>query len=254
MTSRRAWWISGVLALTALAALLVAASGTVVKREFVLGAPDQAPVAVLQPSQRVCEGPVASRGPFQRVGIWGSSAGGLSRITVEVQDARTARVLASGRLDARTPREDIVRLDSEVPGAQPLRICLVGNRRAFLLLGSQTIQPGVQTVGLKPGLQFSLVLLSDRQSLLSSLPTAFSRASLFRPSWVGPWTFWVLALGLVAAFALGVIAVAGATAADAGESPASALAPSGPIGAPGSFPDRRAGPPDPPSRDPAPRG
>jgi hypothetical protein len=58
------------------------------------------------------------------------------------------------------------------------------------------------------GQEYSLVLLSQSQrSLLAWLPTAFSRASLWRPSWVGAWTFWVLAGGLLATFALAVLAV-----------------------------------------------
>jgi hypothetical protein len=37
------------------------------------------------------------------------------------------------------------------------------------------------------------------RSLLSRLPDAFRHAALFKPSWVGPWTFWVLtAIVLVA--------------------------------------------------------
>jgi hypothetical protein len=34
--------------------------------------------------------------------------------------------------------------------------------------------------------------------MLELVPQAFERAALFRPAWVGPWTFWLL-LGLVAA-------------------------------------------------------
>ncbi len=58
------------------------------------------------------------------------------------------------------------------------------------------------------GQRFSLVLLSDgSRSLLGSLSLAFSRASLWRLSWVGPWTFWVLAIALLMAFGLVVAAV-----------------------------------------------
>jgi hypothetical protein len=34
--------------------------------------------------------------------------------------------------------------------------------------------------------------------MLALVPDAFERAALFRPAWVGAWTFWVL-LGLVVA-------------------------------------------------------
>ena len=66
-----------------------------------------------------------------------------------------------------------------------------------------------------PGEKFSLALLSDGdRSLLGSLPTAFSRASLWRPSWVGAWTFWVLAIALLATFGLAVVAVISAAGDD----------------------------------------
>ncbi|HET9125832.1 MAG TPA: hypothetical protein VFN65_13210, partial [Solirubrobacteraceae bacterium] len=45
--------------------------------------------------------------------------------------------------------------------------------------------------GVAPGTQFALVL-TRRATFLGSLGTAFSRASLFKPSWVGAWTFWLL--------------------------------------------------------------
>ena len=42
-----------------------------------------------------------------------------------------------------------------------------------------------------------------RRSLAAQLPTVFRRASLFRPPWVGPWTYWLL-LGLVLPLACGL--------------------------------------------------
>ena len=53
------------------------------------------------------------------------------------------------------------------------------------------------------------------QSLFSMLPTIFRRAMLFRPTWVGAWTFWLLAAAVLGAFALGAVAVARASSADA---------------------------------------
>jgi hypothetical protein len=63
--------------------------------------------------------------------------------------------------------------------------------------------------------RFSLVLLNDGSgSLLDSLSTAFARASLWRPGWVGAWTFWGLTVALVATFGLAVIAIADGARAD----------------------------------------
>jgi hypothetical protein len=43
-----------------------------------------------------------------------------------------------------------------------------------------------------------------RRSLLEQLPTVFDRAALFRPSWVGSWTYYVL-LGLILPLAFGLV-------------------------------------------------
>ena len=50
-------------------------------------------------------------------------------------------------------------------------------------------------------------LREDSASMLSLLPDAFERASRFRPSWVGPWTYW-LVLALVAAGVPALLAAA----------------------------------------------
>ena len=65
------------------------------------------------------------------------------------------------------------------------------------------------------GHALSLVFIGARsQSLFSVLPTAFRRASLFKPSWVGAWTFWLLGAAILGAFALGGLAVSRASRAD----------------------------------------
>lgn len=205
------------IAVIVLVALVIAGSGSVNRREFVLRSADAAPVALLRPSQQVCEGPVTAQHQIQSVGIWGGSVIGLSTLKVEVQDASTQRPLATGHIAATAPGEYVARLDRAVAGGRPLRVCVVGQQNTFSLLGSGAVQPNVVMTGKNGGLEFSLVLLNDRRSLLSSLGTAFSRASLFRPSWVGSWTFWVLAAALLGTFGLGVVAVVAAASTDEGE-------------------------------------
>lgn len=49
----------------------------------------------------------------------------------------------------------------------------------------------------------------SERSLVAQLSTVFERASLFRPSWVGSWTYWLLVgVMLPAAFALGIFLLA----------------------------------------------
>jgi hypothetical protein len=214
--SRRVLVLAGALALVVVVALLVAGSRDVTEREFVLGVPNQRSVALIRPGQRVCEGPVTGRGPIQAVGIWGGSAIGLSRLSVEVLDAGTRSTLASGKIAATVTGAYVAQLTRAVSGGRPLRVCVVGDLNTFSLLGSNDGDPAVSTAGTHGG-EFSLVLLNQKRSLLSWLPTAFGRASLFRPSWVGSWTFWLLAAGLLAAFGVGAVAVASAAADDGGD-------------------------------------
>lgn len=222
MSRRATWIVPGAVALLALLALLVAATRPRLVRTASAGAPNQFTIGVLRPGQRVCEGPIVSDQTARDVAIWGGGAGERAQLTVTVQ-AGNGGPSASGILRA-TPagaRRNVA-LDRTVPGGRPLRICLADEVGAFSLSGSPASAPGVVATGIPSGQRFSLVLLTARdQSLLGSLSTAFSRASLWRPSWVGSWTFWVLMLALLASFGLGVVAVVSAAQDDAGAAPPS---------------------------------
>ena len=57
-------------------------------------------------------------------------------------------------------------------------------------------------------------LVARPPTLLSDIPTVFERAALFRPGWVGVWTFWLLAAALLGAFPLAALALTRAIDAD----------------------------------------
>jgi hypothetical protein len=217
------------VAIAAIVALLVAAMQPTAVRTYALDAPNQYQVALLQPSSRVCEGPIAGQEPFHSLGIWGSAVTKHATLAVEALDASTNRPLSTGQLAA-FPLEGEwqIRLAREVTAHLPVRICLTAVAGTFTLVGSPAVHPDVVMTGKVTGRaspqpndeEFSLVLVSDsHRSLLSSLPLAFSRASLWRPSWVGSWTFWVLAAALMATFGLAVLAVVRAAATDDGPEP-----------------------------------
>lgn len=193
----------------ALAGLLIAGSRHLTVRTASADAPNQSTIATLRPGPAVCEGPIISQGPARGVGIWGSAAGTTARVTITVKDAATHEILASGSLHAVAQEgEWTARLARHVRGGHPVQICLTENVGAFSLAGSASSDAHVTVTGVPTGQRFSLVLLSDGdQSLFGSLSLAFSRASLWRFSWVGAWTFWVLAIALLMAFGLAVIAV-----------------------------------------------
>lgn len=198
------------IVVVAVAALLIAGSRHVTVRTASADAPNQLTIATLGPGHAVCEGPVTSHGPARSVGIWGSAAGTTAAaLTITVRDVSTHATLASGSLRAIAQEgEWTARLAREVPGGHPLQICLTSDAGTFSLMGSAVSEPGVSVTGIPAGQRFSLVLVSDdHRSLLGSLSLAFSRASLWRLSWVGAWTFWVLAVAVLMGFGLVVVAV-----------------------------------------------
>jgi hypothetical protein len=119
-------------------------------------------------------------------------------------------------------------LDRIVGGNRAIVVCLTENANEFSLAGYPPVLPvtmSAQLVGPQPGPQagqaFSLVLLSPRdRSWFDALSTAFSRASLWRPSWVGRWTFWLLTVALLGTFGLAAFAAVAAADEDAGPPPA----------------------------------
>ena len=213
---RGVWLACAGIALAALIALLVAGSRGYPTRVYALGAPNQTAVAqVRTPGHTLCEGPITSPAPFHRVAVWGQSVIGTARVNVTVRDAANGIRLTSGQLAATaTPGKWTASLEQEV-GTRPIRVCVSGALNTFSLEGSQPVNPSVVLTGQPAGVQFSLALLdAGHRSLLGSLSTAFSRASLFRPSWVGTWTFWVLLVAMALTFGGVVLAVVSAACAD----------------------------------------
>lgn len=230
MTRRRIVLFCTGWVVVAVAGLLVAGSQHLPVRTFAMGAPNQLVVTTLRPGTRVCEGPVTSDGSAQDVRIWGAPASGRARLTVDV-DSGARSVLAHGTATAApvntlAQTERTVALDHAVPGGRPLRVCLTEDAGTFTLLGYPAVTPSVVMTGpesgslLAPGSprEFSLVLLSaPNHSLLGELSTAFARASLWRPSWVGSWTFWLLTAAFLGAFGLAGVAVVLAASSDEGD-------------------------------------
>ena len=124
-------------------------------------------------------------------------------------------LIASGVLrDPLASSEPDVRLDRPVAGGKSLRVCVgVTGRGTYDLDGAAATFPSIHASGVVRGAQFSL-LLTRSGTPVGSLPTAFRRASVFRPSWVGPWLFWVLGGLLAAAFVVVILCVHWAATAD----------------------------------------
>ncbi len=207
---------TAVVVLVMLVALIAAGLGTVSPRTYALRAPNQYPLLTLAPSGSVCEGPVTSATRVRAVGIWGAAVGAPASLRLSVRTASGTRVLAAGTTVARSDEaEQQVELEPEVAGGVALRVCVTDVRGSFSIAGSPAIDARIVMTGRPAGHEFSLLLLGGRRSLFGALPSIFSRAALFRPSWIGAWTFWMLGAGLLGGFALAVVAVARAISADA---------------------------------------
>ena len=220
--SRRVWLPFAAFATLVLIALAFAGTRNMPIRVFSLGVGNVTPVATAEPhGTAVCEGPVVSPKPFQTVGIWGLAPHGLVPPEVRIEDAATGRVLTSGRVATTfTAYRWSARLRRTVPGGRRLRVCVVARVDEVELTGDPSQHAniaidGSRTTQAPNGLEYALVFISDHgHTFFNSLPLAFSRAKLFRPSWVGSWTFWVFLGALLATFCLGAVAIRAAADAD----------------------------------------
>jgi hypothetical protein len=181
---------------------------------FPLGVPAMVVAASIDPGHQACQGPIPVRAGFSRVRL---AVGTYFRpgpaLEVKILDAGTGRRLGAGQLAPGYP--DISRPAvsvASVSRGRRIRVCVrnVGDRRVALLGGGAGAAPAVLRLdGRRRRYDASLDFLSAHErSTLATLPAMFRRASLFRPGWVGPWTYWVLVgLVTVAASALLVAAV-----------------------------------------------
>jgi hypothetical protein len=189
---------------------LLAWSGTRVSRAraFSLDLPFDHTSATLGAGRRACEAPIQSAADFGAIRAFGSSTGSPATLDFLVTDTDSGETLARGAAPVSEAFNPITAtLHGRVPAGRRVTVCMIGAGPGPIALGgsSSAGQPVRLRVGGRATPQaVSLVMLQVRsQSFFSLLPTIFRRAALFRPGWVGAWTFWVLALILLAA-ALGL--------------------------------------------------
>ncbi len=206
MSSRTGITVFMASAILGLAVLLVISSGDGRTRAFSIGVPNVSPVVSLLPGQSACQGPIVSPARFAGIRAWVYSAPGSGGLAVTIRDPITHEQLAGGQASVvAAPGPITARLSRKVTASRLFELCLRNDRRGtVVLLGTGQINPSLQlTVAGKPSAaNLSLVTLRPSpSSLLSLVPTAFSRAALFHASWVGTWTFWLLTAAVLIAFA-----------------------------------------------------
>jgi Dolichyl-phosphate-mannose-protein mannosyltransferase len=170
-------------------------------------------VVELQPGQKACQTtvllPKDSAGARVFVGTFGRPGPRLV-VTVATSSGVIVRRgrLTGGYADSRwqvvpfRPTETSSRGDTLCISSAGSRVALAGvadpnaDNRSLLLVGGRQFPADVSLQTVRPG----------RESLLGLVPTIFHRAALFRPSWVGAWTYYAL-------FALLLLTIGAAVAA-----------------------------------------
>jgi hypothetical protein len=134
-------------------------------------------------------------------------------IAALIRDARTSHVLARGLLragfDPRVPQT--VSFAPTMPANAVVDVCFRNLGPGQVLLFGDTafgtgkvgfvgVHPTIVTSSASldgkdlPGRDIALVFPRDKpKSVLALVPEMFTRAALFRPGWLGAWTYWVLA-------------------------------------------------------------
>jgi len=219
MTAKRVWVPFASLALLAVVGLLIAGLRSDAIRAYAVGVPNVKKVAVASPRRQVCEGPVRSQYAFRSVVLWGAYVSGKPQVRVLEQRSGADALISRGLVERSLPGAYgpfTAELKRSVAGARMVTVCVSDPGGELKLQGSTPGYSGVSIVDSASQKAFSMVLLEpERHSFISSLGLAFSRASLFRPSWVGTWTFWALLIGLLSTIPLLAVAISAAIASEA---------------------------------------
>lgn len=175
------------------------------ERGFRLGLNTES-VVVVRPGQEACRTLIRPpQAGANQVTFWarGASAdGSVPPITVRVRKGRYSQLLAIAQLPAGKAGTRHARVRGSVAGARKVAACFSNAGAVDLLLtprpGTPTrVVPARLTQG-SDNVDVALELVrTPERALLSEVPEIFERAALFRPGWVGAWTFWMLLAALV---------------------------------------------------------
>ncbi len=218
--SRRSTVTACVLtSMLALAGLLAAAATDHRDTAFSLGVADNVPVASLAHGRTLCQGPITVRVAFSALQTWVRPARALD---VEIRRARSRRVLVARRITTSpslTGELTIPLGASTIRKGTRITVCMrnAGPHKVAFEGGPPTRNSGTFEIsGSHHGMAIALLFLRQHPpTLLPLLPTVFKRAALFKLSWVGAWTFWLLGAAMVCAFGLAAAAIADAAQAEA---------------------------------------
>ena len=192
--SRRAqrWAAATVLALAlVLAAIALARSQPRLAGTTNVGA--QRVVALVVPGRTVCQrdlvAPAGTAGA--RVTVRTAGKPPPLRVTLEAPGARLRAGSVAGYPSGSSPLVRFRPLGKTIEGA---RVCVRVDRGRVGLAGGPSAGHSLLVGGHPRSAQVQVALVrAGSESLLGVVPAAFHRAALFRPGFVGPWTYWLLA-------------------------------------------------------------
>ncbi|MDQ6835773.1 MAG: hypothetical protein M3016_06255 [Actinomycetota bacterium] len=195
------------------------------------------PVAILKPGQSVCQGPISVPAAFDGITAWlpvQPAPSPTTSLTATVtpsagggRPASTALRISAGVGRALVWLHGV--FPATIASGRAATLCLTATRGGSIhLMGGSATDSSGRLTGRPPGIlttaptsptALSLVFLRHPRSLVSMVPTVLTRAALFRPTWMGAWTYWLLLAGLLGATGLLAVALARAADADAGPRP-----------------------------------
>lgn len=197
---RRTGAIALTVCATGLVVLLAVAALDERELAFTLGVVPNGVALELEPGEQACQEPIDVAAEFAAVRVV-PAADGLPgpALTLTVRDLRSGRTLGRGRTpEGYSPAEPQTARVGTVRRGQRVAVCVRNSGRAAVGLygGPQQAARTSRAVdgGRPTGRDLSLVFLrGEPASALAVVPDMFRRAALWRPGWVGVWTFWVLA-------------------------------------------------------------
>jgi hypothetical protein len=208
--------ICGAICALAVVALLLVGAFKRTDLSFTLGVAPALPVLPLEPGQEACQRTilVPPGASFDRVafklGTYGRPG---PEVAVQVRDADSGRLLARGTLPAGYPDlqrqpEHVVKVD-EVPENSTIAVCLRNEGSAKVAVFGNPDAASLPTTAEiddeGAGVDLALRFERSSRSFVSQVGSIAERASLFKVSWFGAWTFWLL--GLLVLIAVPVLLV-----------------------------------------------
>lgn len=200
---RRAALVPVLVAVVAALALAIVAASDERELAYGRGVPAEDPVLDIPPGLEACQGPVVAPDSFDALEVFVDPRGfPLVALDTSIRNAETRQLLSHGVLfpDRLAPSRQRIDLEVPVEGGDPVDICFINQEEQPALLRGQDQDPDpVGTLRLADQVvpaDLYLAYLEDDRSALDRVPQMFERASLWRPGWLGEWTYWLLLAGV----------------------------------------------------------